>query len=107
MASHVIVFKDQWEFFKKIKERDPDLIYKMVKSILHAVKNKRKKIDVFEVVFKDLSTPITFSLEHKDYKIRLEDALEAMISIEAYEMCADMRDAIKKLSKKRTKKSTV
>lgn len=105
MASHVIVYKDQFEFFKKIKERDPDLMYKMVKVILHAVRTKRKKIDVFEVMFKDLSSPITFSLEEKDFKIRLEDSMDSMIAIEAYELCAEMRDTIKKLSKKRVKKS--
>jgi protein-arginine kinase activator protein McsA len=104
MASHVIVFKDQWDFFKKIKEKDPDLLYKMSKAIVHAVKTKKVKMDVFEVVFKDLSQPIVFTLDKKDYKVRLEDAMETMIGIEAYELCADMRDAIAKLSKKRTRK---
>lgn len=101
MASHVIVFKDQLEFLGKIKDRDPDLIQKMTKCIIYAVKKKKHKVDVFEVIFKDLSNPIVFTLEEKDYKVRLEDALDSMIAIEAYELCAEIRDTIKKLSKKK------
>ena len=38
--------KNPREFYHKLKERDPDMITKMVKSTLHAIKNKKPKIEV-------------------------------------------------------------
>ena len=54
MASHVLSFKNQEEFFQKIKDKDRDLIVKMVKTVLYAIKHKKPKVDVFEVIFTDV-----------------------------------------------------
>jgi len=100
MASYVLFMKDEREFYNKLKERDFDMIYKMVKSILHAIKYKKSKLDVFEVVFKDTSI-LTFTVEKDQYLEVIQNCLEDMIKAEQYEVCAKMRDALNKKTRKK------
>jgi protein-arginine kinase activator protein McsA len=91
------------EFIKKIKERDFDLIRKLVKSVLHGAKVGKKKVDVFQVVFKDLSE-YTFVIEEKNYKECLKSYMDDMIKAEEYEICSQIRDALLKINNKPSKK---
>ena len=100
MASYVLFMKDEREFYNKLKERDPDMIYKMVKSILHAIKYKKPKLDLFEVMFKDMNT-LTFTIEKDQYLYLIESCLDDMIKAEQYEICAKMRDIINKKTRKK------
>ena len=102
MACHTIYMKDEKEFFSKMKERDSDIIYKMVKCILSAYKRKLAKINVFEVIFKDTSYML-FAMQKSEYKNFLNNCLQDMINIEEYEICAQ----IKKITTRNTRKKKV
>jgi len=95
MASYVLFMKDEREFYNKLKERDPDMIYKMVKNIIHAVKYKKPKLDLFEVIFKNKETLI-FTIEKNQYLETMKTCLEDMIIAERYEICAEIRDILDK-----------
>ena len=99
MAAHVLSFKNQSEFFDKIKNKDSDLVLKMVKTILWAIKNKKLKIEIFQVVFSE-SKEITFSLERKEYLKTLNLQMPKLIELEEYELCSQ----IQKINEKRQKR---
>ena len=95
MASYVLFMKDEREFYNKLKERDPDMIYKMVKSVLHAIENKKPKLDIFEVMFKDMNTLI-FTKDKDQYADLLKTCLEDMVKAEQYEICAEIQKVLNK-----------
>lgn len=103
MASHVVLFKNMKEFFQKMKERDRDMMRKMVKTILHAIKTKKNKVDVFQVIFTDTSD-YTFTVEDDQYITCLKNCMNDMILAEEYELCAQIKDVLDKYSKRNTKK---
>jgi hypothetical protein len=94
--------KDQTEFFTKMKNRDPEIVIKMVKCVLSAHKRKKPNINIFEITFKDMST-FEFGMEKTEYKNFLSNCLEDMIKIEEYEICAEIKKVID--AKTRTKKT--
>lgn len=100
MASYVLFMKDENEFFNKLKERDPDMIYKMVKSVLHAIKYKKPKLDLFEVMFKNTDI-LTFTIEKDQYHSIIEKCMDDMVKAEQYEMCAKIRDVLNKKTRKK------
>jgi hypothetical protein len=106
MAAYCLFMKDSHEFYNKLKSRDPDLVTKMVKNVLHAIKTKKKKTDLFEIHFKDM-TNLVFTLEEDQYRIVLENCLDDMVKLEQYEICAQIRDTLNKpvKSKKKLEKS--
>ena len=67
MACHCLMLKDQREFFRLMKERDIDLITKMVKCVISAYKRDKDKIEIFDITFKDTSGMI-FNIEKSQYK---------------------------------------
>lgn len=102
MACHTIYMKDEREFFLRMKERDPEIILKMVKCVLSAYKRKVNKLNIFEVVFKDTSYMV-FAMERKEFKNFLNNCLNDMINIEEYEICAEIKKVVNKnVRKKKT-----
>lgn len=100
MACHHIIMKDQREFFIKMKERDPDMVLKMVKCVISAVKRKKQDIDIFEITFKD-SSSMTFGISKSEYKRFLQNCLDDLVAIEEYELCAEITKINKKNSRKK------
>jgi len=103
MASHVLSFKNQEEFFDKIKNRDRDLVVKMAKTLLHAIKHRKLKVDVFEVIFTDPRNAsdlkeLVFTKERADYLATLEMVMPDLIKHEEYEMCAEIKELLDKKS---------
>jgi hypothetical protein len=94
--------KDEKEFFLRMKDRDPEIIYKMVKCVLSAYKRKVNKLNIFEVVFKDTNYMV-FAMDRKEFKNFLNNCLQDMINIEEYEICAE----IKKIVSRNTRKKKV
>jgi len=92
--------KDEKEFFLRMKERDPEIIYKMVKCVLSAYKRKIKSLNIFEVVFKD-TTYMIFAMDKSEFKTFLGNCLQDMINIEEYEICADIKKVISKNIRKK------
>lgn len=101
MACHSIFISNEKEFLTKLKDRDPDLIIKMVKCVISAHKRKRPSITIFDVTFKDTSS-LSFKMEKKEYKEFLSNCLQDMVDIEEYEICSE----IKKIISARTRKKT-
>jgi len=99
MACHCITLKDQREFLQLMKDRDSDLILKMVKCVLSAYKRDKNKMDIFDITFKDKSGMI-FTIEKSQYAELLSNCLNDLAAIEEYELCADMKKIIDKKSKK-------
>lgn len=97
MASHVITFRTFEEFFKSINGRDRSLIVKMTKSILYAIKHKRPKIDIFEVLFKDPDEhELIFTKHKKEYIPTLKEVMPFLIEFEEYELCAEIKTILNK-----------
>lgn len=103
MACHCLYLKDQREFFTLMKQRDPDLIMKMVKCVLSASKRNKAKIDIFDISFKDMSGMV-FTIDKSQYNDMLKNCLDDLIKIEEYELCAEIK---KQLDKKTRKKKEV
>ena len=93
MACHSIFINSEKEFFIKLKERDPELLLKMVKCVISAHKRKRPSITIFDVTFKDMSS-LFFKMEKQEYKDFLSNCLQDMINIEEYEICVDIKKII-------------
>ena len=103
VACHCLYLKDQREFFTLMKERDPDLVMKMVKCVLSASKRNKKNIDIFDITFKDMSSML-FTIEKVQYNDLLKNCLDDLIKVEEYELCAEIK---KQLDKKTRKKKEV
>ena len=100
MACHCLYLKDQREFFTLMKERDSDIIMKMVKCVLSAAKRNKDKIDIFDISFKDMSGMV-FTIDKVQYNDLLKNCMDDLIKIEEYELCAEIK---KQLNKKRGRK---
>ena len=72
-----------------MKERDIDLVLKMTKCVLSAIKRKRKSIDIFEINFKD-TTILLFTVDSNQYSDVLKNCLKDLIVAEEYELCAEI-----------------
>ena len=99
MACHTLFLKNQIEFFSMLRNREHDLVLKMVKCVLNAIKRKRDKVDIFDITFKDTSE-LVFSLEKSQYHDLLKNCLEDLIGMEEYELCAEMKKQLDKAPKK-------
>ena len=105
MAAYYLIMEDEREFYKKLKERDFDMINKMVKCVLNAIKRKRPKCDIFEITFKD-NRILTFTLEKDQYNDLLKNCLNDFIAVEDYETCHIIQQILnKKVSKKKVEMS--
>ena len=100
MACHCLTLKDQREFFRMMKERDSDLILKMVKCVISAYKRNKDGIDIFDITFKDMSGMV-FNIEKSQYTDLLGNCLKDLIAIEEYELCADVKKILDKKSRKK------
>ena len=100
MACWVLTLKDQREFFRLMKERDSDLILKMVKCVLSAYKRNKDGIDIFDITFKDMSGMV-FNIEKSQYTDLLGNCLNDLIAIEEYELCAEIKKILDKKSRKK------
>jgi 7,8-dihydro-6-hydroxymethylpterin-pyrophosphokinase len=92
--------KDEKEFFLRMKDRDPEIILKMVKCVLSAHKRKIKQLNIFEVIFKD-SSYMTFAMDKKEFKNFLNNCLQDMINIEEYEICAEIKKIVNRNVRKK------
>ena len=99
MACHCLTLKDQREFFQLMKERDSDLILKMVKCVLSAYKRDKDGIDIFDITFKNMDGLI-FNIEKSQYTELLGNCLNDLIAMEEYELCAEVKKVLDKKSKK-------
>jgi len=100
MACHCLMLKDQREFFQMMKDRNSDLILKMVKCVLSAYKRNKDGIDIFDITFKDMSGMV-FNIEKSQYTDLLSNCLNDLIVIEEYELCADIKKILDKKSRKK------
>ena len=99
MACHCLMLKDQREFLQLMKERDSELILKMVKCVLSAYKRNKDGIDIFDITFKNMDA-LVFNIEKSQYAELLGNCLDDLIAMEEYELCAEIK---KILDKKKTK----
>jgi hypothetical protein len=93
------MLKDQREFFQMMKDRNSDLILKMVKCVLSAYKRNKDGIEIFDITFKDKSGMI-FNIEKSQYTELLSNCLNDLIALEEYELCAEVKKILDKKSKK-------
>ena len=99
MACHCLTLKDQREFFQLMKDRDPDMILKMVKCVLSAYKRNKDGIEIFDITFKDTSGMV-FNIEKSQYTELLGNCLDDLIAMEQYELCAEIKKILDKKSKR-------
>ena len=103
MACHYLQLKDSNEFYSKIKNRDPDLILKMVKCVISASKRNRPHINIFEISFRNLDS-LTFGIEKHQYKELLSNCMKDLIELEEYELCGEIKKILEKKSRERKTK---
>jgi len=84
----------------RMKNRDADMILKMVKCVLSAYKRSKPNIDIFDITFKVLSDGLIFTVDKSQYKELLGNCMNDLIIMEEYELCAEIK---KILDKKKTK----
>jgi len=84
------MLKDQREFLQLMKERDSELILKMVKCVLSAYKRGKDQIDIFDITFKSMDQ-LTFTIDKSQYKELLSNCMDDLIKMEEYEMCAEIK----------------
>ena len=106
MACHYLYLKDQREFFSLMKERNSDLIMKMVKCVLSATKRNKQSIDIFDITFKDTSS-MAFTIDKSQYNSLLENCLDDLIKVEEYELCAEVKKQLDKKTRGRKKKEVL
>ena len=106
MACHYLYLTDQREFFSMMKERNSDLIMKMVKCVLSATKRNKQSIDIFDITFKDTSS-MAFTIDKSQYNSLLENCLDDLIKVEEYELCAEVKKQLDKKTRGRKKKEVL
>jgi hypothetical protein len=90
MACHCLILKNQQEFFQMLKDRDNNLILKMVKCVLSAFKRGKDQIDIFDITFKSMDQ-LTFGIDKTQYKELLGNCMDDLIAMEEYELCAEIK----------------
>jgi hypothetical protein len=96
MADYIIHKQDEDDFFRSLAKRDFELVEKMINSIIKATSSKKKKIDVFNVIFFDGSS-LLFSIKKENYKECLENCIVDFEQQEQYEKCSEIKEIIKTL----------
>jgi len=96
MAEYKIFKKDENDFFNTLTNRDFDLIHKLVNSILKAIKNKKKTVDAFEVMFPDGSS-LLFTMKYENFKECLQNCIDDFAKQERYEDCVKIKETINML----------
>jgi len=105
MACHCLHLRDATEFYSLLKQRDPDLISKMVRCVLSAAKRNKDKIDIFDITFKSMDE-LTFTIDKSQYREMLSNCMADMITAEEYELCAEIKKVLDKKPRKSRKKKT-
>lgn len=100
MACHYLHLKDQKEFFQLMKQRDIEIVMKMVKCVISAAKRNKPNIDIFDITFKD-SSSMLFSIEKVQYNDLLKNCLDDLIKVEEYELCAEIQKLLNKKTRKK------
>jgi hypothetical protein len=104
MACWVLMLESNRQFLQMMRDRDSDLILKMVRCVLSAHKRGKDRIDIFDITFKDTSGMI-FNIDKSQYKELLSNCMDDLIKLEEYELCADIQKILE--GKKRKKKAEV
>jgi hypothetical protein len=79
-----------------MKNRDADLILKMAKCVLSAYKRNKSSIDIFDITFKVLSDGLVFTIDKPQYKELLGNCMNDLITMEEYELCAEIKKILDK-----------
>jgi len=104
MACHCLYLNNSREFFALLKQRDPDIILKMVKCVLSAAKRGKDQIDIFDITFKNMES-LAFGIDKTQYREMLSNCMNDLIAMEEYELCAEIKKLLdKKVRKPRQKK---
>ena len=104
MACHCLYLNNSREFFALLKQRDPDIILKMVKCVLSAAKRGKDQIDIFDITFKNMES-LAFGIDKHQYREMLSNCMNDLIAMEEYELCAEIKKLLdKKVRKPRQKK---
>ena len=101
MACHYLNLKNADEFYTKLKNRETDLVLKMVKCVLSAYKRGKDQIDIFDITFKNMDQ-LMFTIDKSQYKELLGNCMNDLIAVEEYEMCAEIKKILE--GKKRGRK---
>jgi len=67
------------------------MILKMVKCVLSAYKRSKPNIDIFDITFKVLSDGLIFTVDKSQYKELLGNCMNDLITMEEYELCAEIK----------------
>ena len=102
MACHYLQTKNSDEFYRKMQNRDADIILKMAKCVLSAYKRNKSSIDIFDITFKVLDDGLVFTIDKPQYKELLANCMKDLIEMEEYEMCGEIKKILDKKSKKKT-----
>ena len=102
MACHYLQMKNSDEFYRKMQNRDADIILKMAKCVLSAYKRSKPSIDIFDITFKVLDDGLVFTIDKPQYKELLSNCMKDLIEMEEYEMCAEIKKILE--GKKRGRK---
>ena len=103
VACHCLYLNNSREFFALLKQRDPDLILKMVKCVLSAAKRGKDKIDIFDITFKNMDS-LAFGIDKSQYREMLGNCMDDLIAMEEYELCAEIKKMLDKKPRKPRKK---
>ena len=99
MACHYLNLNDSKDFYSKLKNRDPDIVLKMVKCVLSAYKRNKSSIDIFDITFKTLSDDLIFTIDKSQYKELLNSCMNDLITMEEYELCSEIKKILDKSKK--------
>ena len=95
--------KNSDEFYRKLKDRDADMILKMVKCVLSAYKRSKPSIDIFDI----LSDGLIFTVDKSQYKELLSNCMNDLIIMEEYELCAEIKKILEGKKKGRKLKEVL
>ena len=80
-----------------VEVKDVDVIYEIVKGIFYGIASGAESVDLFEIRTQDKEQ--VFSISKKKWSRALEKCMGAMIEIEDYETCAEIKKSLNILSK--------
>ncbi len=98
--AHSVNVKTYDDFENLIYAKDLDISKAIVNKILSNLNTKKRFTHVLEVMIEDEDKIIDLTVDKRDFIDTLEKNLEIHVYHEEYEICTEIKNAIKKLKNK-------
>ncbi len=93
----IIRVKNEEEFEQRLKAKDRDISVKVVETVLNNLDTKKRFIHILEIHLEETGLIVDITADRNDFYATLEKNMSTLLFHEEYELCAQVREALKQL----------